>query len=116
MYANNKICPQQLLQTTAIAMQEQERLAGEEAEKRLKAALTAKREPGTTASRVASPAGGNFSTPESSDLKPPTTEESETLMEVDLTNPTSSQKDNVIPFFPLLFLHFSAYLLGSLGS
>jgi THO complex subunit 2 len=73
-------------------MQEQERLAGEEAEKRLKAALTAKREPGTTASRVASPAGGNVSTPESSDPKPPATEESETPMEVDLT---PSQKDDV---------------------
>lgn len=36
-------------------MQEQERVANEEAEKRLKAALTAKREPSTTASRVASP-------------------------------------------------------------
>jgi THO complex subunit 2 len=36
-------------------MQEQERLANEEAEKRLKAALTAKREPGTS---VASPVTG----------------------------------------------------------
>ena len=35
-------------------MAEQERIAGEEAEKRLKAALTAKREP-ASASRVASP-------------------------------------------------------------
>jgi THO complex subunit 2 len=39
-------------------MQEQERVANEEAEKRLKAALTAKREP-PTASRVASPSIGN---------------------------------------------------------
>jgi THO complex subunit 2 len=36
-------------------MQEQERVASEEAEKRLKAALTAKREPSASASRVASP-------------------------------------------------------------
>lgn len=36
-------------------MQEQERLANEEAEKRLKAALTAKREPSVSQSRVASP-------------------------------------------------------------
>lgn len=40
-------------------MQEQERIANEEAEKRLKAALTAKREPTSTASRVASPGVGN---------------------------------------------------------
>ena len=39
-----------------MALQEKERIASEEAEKRLKAALTAKREPNTTASRVASPA------------------------------------------------------------
>jgi THO complex subunit 2 len=36
-------------------MQEQDKLAAEEAEKRLKAALTAKREPSVTTSRVASP-------------------------------------------------------------
>ncbi|KAF5393664.1 hypothetical protein D9757_000298 [Collybiopsis confluens] len=44
----------QLLES-ALQMQEQERKANEEAEKRLKAALTAKREPSTTQSRVASP-------------------------------------------------------------
>jgi len=79
-------------------MQEQERLAGEEAEKRLKAALTAKREPGITASRLASPAGGNASTIESSDPKPASTEESETPMEIDGTITTPTQKDDVIPF------------------
>jgi THO complex subunit 2 len=42
-------------------MQEQERVANEEAEKRLKAALTAKREP-TITSRVASPSIGNTNT------------------------------------------------------
>ena len=41
-------------------MQEKERLASEEAEKRLKAALTAKREP-NNASRVASPSIGEAS-------------------------------------------------------
>ncbi|KAG6831879.1 hypothetical protein H0H92_006996 [Tricholoma furcatifolium] len=41
---------------SALAMQEQERIASEEAEKRLKAALTAKREP--VAARVASPSNG----------------------------------------------------------
>jgi THO complex subunit 2 len=43
-------------------MQEQERVANEEAEKRLKAALTAKREPNTTPSRVSSPTAGAAST------------------------------------------------------
>ncbi|KAK0490679.1 transcription factor/nuclear export subunit protein 2-domain-containing protein [Armillaria novae-zelandiae] len=41
---------------TALAKDEQNRLASEEAEKRLKAALTAKREPSAAVSRVASPA------------------------------------------------------------
>lgn len=46
-------------------MEEKERIASEETEKRLKAALSAKREPGTIASRVASPAavGANVSEP-----------------------------------------------------
>ncbi|KAJ3723327.1 transcription factor/nuclear export subunit protein 2-domain-containing protein [Lentinula raphanica] len=44
----------QLLES-ALKMQEQQRLANEEAEKRLKAALTAKREPSITQSRIASP-------------------------------------------------------------
>lgn len=39
-------------------MQEQERVANEEAEKRLKAALTAKREPSNTTSCVSSPSVG----------------------------------------------------------
>lgn len=61
-------------------MQEQERLANEEAEKRLKAALlTAKREPSTTQSRVASPFPNN-STDLTSESKlvsdtPPTSED-----------------------------------------
>ncbi|KAI0776038.1 transcription factor/nuclear export subunit protein 2-domain-containing protein [Trametes elegans] len=45
------------LLAAALALQEKERIASEEAEKRLKAALTAKREP-NTASRVASPNPG----------------------------------------------------------
>lgn len=102
---------QRALQTTALAMQEQERLAGEEAEKRLKAALTAKREPGVTASRLASPAGGNPSTLESSDPKPASTEESETPMEIDLTNTTPTQKDDVILFYLRSVLR-SLYLLA----
>ncbi|GLB33487.1 putative THO complex subunit 2 N-terminus [Lyophyllum shimeji] len=50
------------LLSSALAMQEQERIANEEAEKRLKAALTAKREP--IVSRVASPSFGTPSAPE----------------------------------------------------
>lgn len=45
-------------------MQEQERIANEEAEKQLKAALTAKREAAATASRVASPSLGNSTLPD----------------------------------------------------
>ena len=44
-------------------MQEKERVASEEAERRLKAALTAKREPNATTSRVASPNPGAEGTP-----------------------------------------------------
>lgn len=55
-------------------MKEQEHTANEEAEKRLKAALTAKREP-VTASRMASPIPGLPATPESNgDVKPPSEE------------------------------------------
>ncbi|KAI0722891.1 transcription factor/nuclear export subunit protein 2-domain-containing protein [Earliella scabrosa] len=46
------------LLAAALAMQEKERVASEEAEKRLKAALAAKREGNATASRVASPNPG----------------------------------------------------------
>jgi len=97
-------------------MQEQERLAGEEAEKRLKAALTAKREPGITSSRLASPLGGNPSSLESSDPKPASPEESETPMEIDVTNTTPTQKDDVIPsMFDQFFVSYTC-LLGVLGS
>lgn len=57
-YAGITCCSVFLLmfsQSAALAMQEKERVASEEAEKRLKAALTAKREPNVTTSRVASP-------------------------------------------------------------
>lgn len=79
-------------------MQEQERIANEEAEKRLKAALTAKREPGATASRVASPAmgAGNPATPESTDPKPSSVDEVEPSMDIDsAAMPPPPQKDEV---------------------
>ncbi|KAI0082601.1 hypothetical protein K474DRAFT_1655406 [Panus rudis PR-1116 ss-1] len=50
------------LLTAASELQEKERIASEETEKRLKAALAAKREP-SAASRVASPAVGETATP-----------------------------------------------------
>ena len=98
-------------------MQEQERIANEEAEKRLKAALTAKREPGATASRVASPAVGNPATPESSDPKPSSTDEVESSMDVDLAvvPPPPPQKDDVR--FIVYCLSFShEFLPGRLAS
>lgn len=56
-------------QKQALAAQEQERNEAEEAEKRLKAALTAKREP-SASSRIASPSlGVSSSTPETTDKK-----------------------------------------------
>lgn len=83
-----------ITQASALAMQEQERVANEEAEKRLKAALTAKREPASSASRVASPSLGNPSTPEpSSDTKPSTDGQQlpeDVSMEVDLTSTAMS--------------------------
>ncbi|KAF8165073.1 transcription factor/nuclear export subunit protein 2-domain-containing protein [Crassisporium funariophilum] len=92
------------LLTSALAMQEQERKANEEVEKRLKATLSAKREPGTSTSRVASPAMGNSVTLESSDPKPPA-DESEPQMEVDTVTSTTSQKDDSIwlPELAVLF-------------
>ncbi|CAL1701359.1 unnamed protein product [Somion occarium] len=51
------------LLTAALEAQDKERIASEEAEKRLKATLTAKREPGSANSRIPSPAAGEASTP-----------------------------------------------------
>ncbi|OSX60384.1 hypothetical protein POSPLADRAFT_1058548 [Postia placenta MAD-698-R-SB12] len=51
------------LLSAALKMQEKERIASEEAEKRLKAALTAKREPNASTSRVASPSIGDSAAP-----------------------------------------------------
>ena len=54
------------LLATALAAEEQERVASEEAEKRLKAALAAKRDPSTANSRIASPAVGDTNSSETS--------------------------------------------------
>jgi len=65
-------------------MQEKERVANEEAEKRLKARLSAKRDPSASASRMESPSGAN--TPrDSSEQKPPLAEGNEdNAMDVEL--------------------------------
>lgn len=52
------------LLAAALAAEERERVANEEAEKRLKAALAAKRDPSIVNSRIASPAVGEVSTSE----------------------------------------------------
>ena len=54
------------LLAAALAAEEQERVANEEAEKRLKAALAAKRDPSIANSRIASPAVGEASSSETS--------------------------------------------------
>ncbi|KAI0254213.1 transcription factor/nuclear export subunit protein 2-domain-containing protein [Lactifluus subvellereus] len=53
-----------ILLSTALAAEEQERVANEEAEKRLKAALAAKRDPSIANSRIASPAVGDANSSE----------------------------------------------------
>ncbi|THV05422.1 hypothetical protein K435DRAFT_647314 [Dendrothele bispora CBS 962.96] len=62
---------QQKLLAAALESQEKERLASEETEKRLKAALAAKREPSASQSRVASPAiGSSGNTDTTAEAKP----------------------------------------------
>ena len=74
-------------------MQEQaERLAIEAEERRLKAALTAKRDPNPSSSRLASPAIGNTTNSEVIEAKPPN-EDSGMSMVVDSVS--QSQKDEV---------------------
>lgn len=82
-------------------MQEQERAANEEVEKRLKAALLTKREPGTAASRIASPAIGTPTSQILADAKQPPDESSgtdEVLMEVDATSAPNIQSTDVSVF------------------
>lgn len=71
-------------------MQEKERVANEEAEKRLKARLSAKRDPSASASRMESPSGAN--TPrDNSEQKPLVEGNEDNAMEVELevTTPTA---------------------------
>lgn len=92
------------LLSSALAMAEQERIAGEEAEKRLKAALTAKREP-TSASRIASPRLGTPSLPETVvDSNPPVEDmfaQEDVSMEVE-ANAVASPPTPESPWLPEL--------------
>lgn len=69
-------------------MQEQERVANEEAEKRLKAALTAKREPSVAIPGTASPTIGTTAgpLPESKPLAPETSISDDVSMEAEPAN------------------------------
>ena len=81
-------------------MQEQERINSEEAEKRLKAALAAKRDSSSAKSRVASPAVGVSDLPEAAkpEIK---AEEVGAPMEVDsgaLTTPLKEEVELLVTF------------------
>lgn len=82
-------------------MLEQERIANEEAEKRLKAALTAKREPNAAVSRMASPAIGNSGTPDV-ESKPLPSAEADISMDVDVVSATPPM-EGVSKLMPLCF-------------
>ncbi|OSD04328.1 hypothetical protein PYCCODRAFT_1444038 [Trametes coccinea BRFM310] len=98
------------LLAAALAQQERERVANEEAEKRLKAALTAKREPNATASRVASPNPGaetpaaSESTPEVKQA-PPNGQQADVPME-STDAPAASPPEQQNPWLPELFPYF----------
>ena len=83
------------LLAAALAAEEQERVANEEAEKRLKAALAAKRDPSITNSRIASPAVGEVSssseTPAPAESKPSTQEAKSSSDDVVMENGGDSQ-------------------------
>ena len=72
MLSSNPLVP---LQNAALVKAEQERAASEEEERRLKAKLTAKREPTATSSRVASPAVSGTTTEQSAKDATPAAEE-----------------------------------------
>lgn len=78
------------LLAAALAAEEQERAANEEAEKRLKAALAAKRDPSIANSRIASPAVGEVSssseTPAPAEPKSSTTQENKSSDDVVMEN------------------------------
>ncbi|KAI0312477.1 transcription factor/nuclear export subunit protein 2-domain-containing protein [Amylostereum chailletii] len=103
------------LRTAALALEEQERIASEQAEKRLKAALAAKRDPTSVASRVASPAVGE-SVPattkdiseESKSLAVPDakTDEDVVMENSDAAPPVKLSQADVSPWVPELLALF----------
>ncbi|KAF8138151.1 hypothetical protein EV363DRAFT_1292738 [Boletus edulis] len=92
-----------ILLKTALSMQEKERVANEEAEKRLKARLSAKRDPSASASRMESPSGAN--TPRDNfEQKPPLVEGNEdNAMDVELEITTPAAESPWIPELEALF-------------
>lgn len=60
------------VQAAALSMEEKDKIANEEAERRLKATLAAKREPSMVTSRVASPNQGEPATPVEATPRPKT--------------------------------------------
>ena len=82
-------------------MQEQDRLAAEEAEKRLKAALTAKREPSINPSRIASP---SVVTPENATESKPTVQDAGEVADVPME--TDTQVPNESPSPPEVNISF----------
>jgi hypothetical protein len=88
------------LLAAALAAEEQERVANEEAEKRLKAALAAKRDPSIANSRIASPAVGEVSsssseTPVPVESKSSNTQENKSSDDVVMENGDSQGSVNV---------------------
>ncbi|KAG7448931.1 uncharacterized protein BT62DRAFT_653210 [Guyanagaster necrorhizus] len=88
---------------TALAKDEQNRLASEEAEKRLKAALTAKREPSAAISRVASPAVVSANPPEANDESKVESGNDEAVMEVEPTPASVAPESPWVPQLAALF-------------
>ncbi|OBZ76414.1 THO complex subunit 2 [Grifola frondosa] len=94
------------LLAAALAMQEKERVESVEAERRLKAALTAKREPNASTSRVASPSLGESSAnPEASaESKTPIPEAQSTDVPMEISEAPAPTPEN--PWVPELYRLF----------
>ena len=91
-------CTNSLVQKAALALQEQERVANEEEEKRLKAALKAKREPSAATSRVSSPGiGATGGTKDAAvEQKPPVLDASSTEYATMETDPPAVRFRSVV--------------------
>lgn len=99
-------------------MQEKERVANEEAEKRLKARLSAKRDPSASASRMESPSGAN--TPrDNSEQKPSLVEGEDNAMDVELeitTHAAEVRTPNMIKMLSAMTVtNFFCRVLGYLN-